>query len=133
MKTLVLVKPDAIRRKLAGDIICEIEEVYSLHGLWLGQNRDRLIEHYIEHQNREMFGGLIESMSAGPLIAMIVEHRIVPDDTIQRMRDFVGPYKNRVKGTLRYRYALNDRENSVHASDSVENANREISLWFPTI
>ena len=132
MNTLILIKPDALKRALVGTIVSRFEQAgFVILEIGMFHHTDLLVEHYAEHRDKEYFEDLITSMNQGPLIAMIVQYLSTPALSVGKARELIGPYKNRVKGTIRGDYAINDRENSVHASDSQEAAIREMSVWFP--
>lgn len=131
-RTLVIVKPDAMKRRLLGVIINRMEiNDFKIRALKMTSDRHLIEEHYAEHREKPFYRDLVESMLAYPVVAMVVSHTNHPDTTVSIMRSFIGPYKNRVVGTIRGDYAISDRENSIHASDSDESAKREIDLWFP--
>ncbi|WP_297517415.1 nucleoside-diphosphate kinase [uncultured Clostridium sp.] len=127
-KSLVLIKPDAVERNLIG----EITSIYEKAGLKVINMRmetvsyERAVEHYKEHEGREYFKPLIEYIQRSPLVALVLEGA----DAISKIRELNGATKNPDKGTIREMYSLSGRENSVHASDSEENATREIKIWF---
>ena len=128
--TLVLIKPDAVRRSLIGEIITRIEEEFKIEAMLLTDEMDLIEAHYEEHAGQSYYNYLIAAMQ-GPLVALIVQHKTLPDCTISEMRSIIGPYKDRQPGTIRFDFAVNDTENSIHASDSPESAKRELNLWFP--
>ena len=129
-KTFVLIKPDAVRAGVIGDILTRYEEA----GLRPTRLEMRTIDgefadkHYAEHLERDFYPPLREFMTSGPLIAAILEG----DDAIQRVRDINGvtdPAKAD-EGTIRAAHGTSVRENCVHGSDSEESAAAEIALWF---
>lgn len=129
-KTLVLIKPDAVERNLIGEIISFYErqdlKISALKMLKASSETAKL--HYSEHEGRPYFDDLISYITRSPLCALIVEG----ENAISRVREINGntdptkANKNTIRGTL----ALSKTENSVHASDSAENAKREINIWF---
>ena len=132
-RTLVLVKPDAVRRALAGEVIGRFER----KGLAIvamdlrqidGATADR---HYAEHVGKDFYPALRDFITSGPLVAMVLEG----DQAIGVVRLLVGATDGRVAaaGTIRGDLSLSNRENLVHASDSPESAGREISLFFPNL
>lgn len=131
-ETLVLIKPDAVERNIIGKIIT----IYEENGLKVQRIRHvRPIkplaqEHYIEHKNKPFFPDLITYITRNHVVALVIEG----DNAIERVRELNGSTNpNEAKeGTIRNLYALSKNENSVHASDSVESAKREIALWFPS-
>lgn len=132
-RSLVLIKPDAVERNLIGKIL----EVYEGAGLKIKTIEMKHItkefaeKHYEEHKGKHFFDSLIKYITRSPLVAFILEG----EDAIKKVRTLNGatnPEKADF-GTIRRRFALSGTENSVHSSDSVESANREIKLWFPEV
>ncbi|MGL4741529.1 MAG: nucleoside-diphosphate kinase [Sarcina sp.] len=127
-KSLVLIKPDAVERNLIGEII----NIYEKEGLKVVNMRfeqvskERAIEHYKEHEGKEYFEPLITYIRRSPLVALVLEG----ENAIAKIRAINGATSNPEKGSIRHKYSLSGRENSVHASDSVESASREIAIWF---
>jgi nucleoside-diphosphate kinase len=132
-RTLVLVKPDAVRRALAGEVIRRFER----KGLAIvamdlrqidGETADR---HYAEHVGKDFYPALRDFITSGPLVAMVLEG----DQAIGVVRGLVGATDGRAAaaGTIRGDLSLSNRENLVHASDSPESAGREISIFFPNL
>lgn len=130
-RTLVLVKPDGVRRGLVGEVISRLER----KGLRLVAMDLRVLErttaetHYAEHREKPFFGSLVEFVTGGPMVAMVVEG----DRAIEAFRALAGatdPVKA-VPGTIRGDYALEVQNNVVHGSDSAASADREIALFFP--
>jgi nucleoside-diphosphate kinase len=130
-RTLVLVKPDAMRRRLAGEILGRLER----RGLELRAARlvtvDRLLaeEHYAEHAAKPFFGELVEFITSGATLALVVEG----EGAIRVVRTTMGATNpaDAGPGTIRGDFALSMPDNLVHGSDSPESAGREIGLWFP--
>jgi nucleoside-diphosphate kinase len=130
-RTLVLVKPDAMRRQLAGEIVARLER----RGLQLRAARlvtvDRELgeEHYAEHVGKPFFGELIEFITSGPTLALAVEG----EGAIKAVRTTMGATNpaDSAPGTIRGDFALSMPDNLVHGSDSPDSAAREIALWFP--
>ena len=131
-RTLVLIKPDAVQRKLAGRILDRFEQ----RGLTvraaklLTVSAELAGEHYAEHREKPFFGDLVAFIIRSPLVAMVVEG---PDDTWQVVRTMMGATNpaNADPGTIRGDLALETQENLVHGSDGPESAAREIALFFP--
>ena len=129
-RTLVLVKPDAMRRALAGEIVARLER----RGLELREARlvtvDRTLaeEHYAEHAEKPFFGELVEFITSGPTLALVLEG----EGAITVVRTTVGATNpaEAAPGTIRGDFALSMPDNLVHGSDSSESAEREITLWF---
>ena len=130
-RTLVLLKPDAVRRGLVGEILSRFEA----KGLTIVAMEHRTIdgaladEHYAEHVERDFYPPLREFVTSGPLLAMVLEG----DEAIEVVRGINGATDGRraAPGTIRGDYSLSNRENLVHGSDSPESAEREIGIWFP--
>jgi nucleoside-diphosphate kinase len=130
-RTLVLVKPDAMRRALAGEILARLER----RGLELRAARmltvDRSIaeEHYAEHTEKPFFGELVDFITSGSTLAVVVEGV----GAINVVRTTIGATNpaDAAPGTIRGDLSLSMPDNLVHGSDSPESAEREIALWFP--
>lgn len=132
-KTLVLIKPDAMERKLMGEII-SIYEKSDLHiaAMKITKATNKIAEeHYAEHREKSFFSELIDYITRKEVCALIVEG----DNAVEKVRKLNGATdpKNAEPSSIRGRYALSKSENSVHASDSTESAEREINIWFPEI
>lgn len=132
-RTLVLVKPDGVRRGLVGEVISRLER----KGLTLVAMELRTLaretaeQHYGEHKDKPFFGELVEFITGGPLVALVVEgHRAV--EAVRTMMGVTDPVQA-TPGSLRGDYALEIGQNLVHGSDSPESAQREVSLFFPTL
>jgi nucleoside-diphosphate kinase len=129
-RTLVLVKPDAMARGLAGEIVGRLER----RGLKLAEARlvhvQRALaeEHYAEHREKPFFGELVEFITSGPTLALVVEG----ESAIAVVRTTMGATNptDAAPGTIRGDLALAMPDNLVHGSDSPESAEREIGLWF---
>ena len=130
-RTLVLIKPDAVRRGLVGEILRR----YETKGLAIVAMEHRAIDaemadaHYAEHVEQPWYPPLREFAVSGPLVSLVLEG----DEAIAVVRLLNGKTDGRVAdpGTIRGDLSLSNRENLVHASDSEESATREIALWFP--
>ena len=130
-RTLVLVKPDGVRRGLAGEVISRLgNKGLSLVAMELRTLTAEVAEeHYGEHRERPFFGSLVEFITGGPLLALVVEG----PRAIEAFRALAGatdPVKA-APGTIRGDFALEVQSNIVHGSDSPESAAREIGLFFP--
>ena len=129
-RTLILIKPDAVRRKLAGEILGRIEargfEVAG--GKLVTVSRDLAERHYAEHEEKPFFGELVEFITSGPTWALVVEG----EGAIATMRTTIGATNpaNAEPGTIRGDLAMSMPDNLVHGSDSPESSAREIALWF---
>ena len=133
-RTLVLLKPDAVERKLVGQIISRFEQKdLSIVAMDLRTlDADILAQHYAEHVGKGFYDELVEFMSRGPVVAMIVEG---PENTWEVVRKMMGATNPRTAepGTIRGDLAILFTENLVHGSDSLESAEREIAIFFPTL
>jgi nucleoside-diphosphate kinase len=130
-RTLVLVKPDAMRRALAGEILARFER----RGLRIRATRllivDRVLaeEHYAEHAEKPFFGELVAFITSESTLALVLEG----EGAIKVVRTTMGATNpaEAAPGTIRGDFALSMPDNLVHGSDSPESAEREIRLWFP--
>jgi nucleoside-diphosphate kinase len=133
-RTLVLVKPDGVERGLVGEVISRIEHKgLKLAALEL-RNVARSVaeEHYAEHKDKSFFGELLEFITSGSVVAIVVEG----PRAIAAFRQLAGgtdPVAKATPGTLRGDYGLETQYNLVHGSDSPESAERELKLWFPDL
>lgn len=132
-RTLVLLKPDAVRRGLLGEVLGR----YEAKGLAVVAMELRHIDgeqadaHYHEHVERDFYPPLRAFVTSGPLVAMVLEG----DEAIEVVRTLNGATDGRkaAPGSVRGDLSLSNRENLVHGSDSPESAAREIALWFPDL
>jgi nucleoside-diphosphate kinase len=129
-RTLVLIKPDAVRRGLIGEILGRFERRgFTIDALVLRTMDGALADqHYAEHLDKGFYPSLKAFMTSGPLVAAIVSG----DQAIEVVRAMVGATDGRkaAPGTIRGDHSLSNQENLVHASDSPDSAKREIALWF---
>lgn len=129
-QSLVLIKPDAVERHLIGSIIHEYERNdLKVDQLKLIQADEDLAKaHYAEHKDKPFFDELVEFITRSPVVAMVISG----EEAISRVRQINGATRpeEAEPNTIRAVYALSMSENSVHASDSPESAEREISIWF---
>jgi nucleoside-diphosphate kinase len=132
-RTLVLVKPDGVRRKLVGEIIRRLEQkTFDIIAMkMMTIDPELATEHYAEHTEKPFFGELLEFITSGPVVAMAVEG----DDAISVVRQMMGTTdpKKAPQGTIRGDFGLITTENLVHGSDSPESAERELKLFFPNL
>jgi nucleoside-diphosphate kinase len=132
-RTLVLVKPDALRRGLLGEILSRFERKgLTIDALVVRTMDAELADlHYAEHVDKAFYPPLKEFMTSGPLAAMVLSG----DEVIAVVRALVGATDGRkaAAGTIRGDLSLSNRENLVHASDSPDSAKRELALWFPEL
>jgi len=133
-RTLVLLKPDAVERKLVGEVVSRFEaknlDIVALDLRTL--DAETLARHYEEHVGKGFYGELVEFMSRGPVVAMVVEG---PEDTWQVVRTMMGTTNPRdaAPGTIRGDLGILFTENLVHGSDSLDSARREIGIFFPDL
>ena len=130
-KTLILVKPDGVKRGLVGEVVSRIERKgYRLEAMELRTlDRASAEEHYAEHTDKPFFGDLVEFITSAPLVAMCVSG----DDAIVGMRNLMGATNpiDATPGSIRGDFATVIGENLVHGSDSPESAERELGIFFP--
>ncbi|MFV2118856.1 nucleoside-diphosphate kinase [Streptomyces sp. Act-28] len=131
-RTLVLLKPDAVRRGLIGEIIGRVERKagWTISALELRTLDQETLElHYGEHRGKPFYEPLVAFMSSGPVVAMVVEGERV----IEGVRRLAGPTDPiaAAPGSIRGDYGTIVRENLIHASDSEESAIRELKIFFP--
>jgi nucleoside-diphosphate kinase len=131
-RTLVLLKPDAVRRGLIGEILRRIESKagWTVRALQMRDlDRATLEQHYAEHVGKPFYEPLVTFMSSGPAVALVVEGERV----IEGVRALTGPTDPiaAAPGSIRGDYGTIVRENLVHASDSEESAERELKIFFP--
>jgi nucleoside-diphosphate kinase len=132
-RTLLLVKPDAVRRGLLGEVLSRFEA----KGLRIVTVEMRTIDadladqHYAEHVGKDFYPPLRDFVTSGPLVAAVLEG----DEAVEVVRALNGATDGRkaAPGTIRGDLSLSNRENLVHGSDSPESAEREIKLWFPDL
>ena len=132
-RTLILVKPDAFARNLTGEIVARFER----KGLRLAalklmtMERELAEEHYAEHAQKPFFGELVDFITSGPLVAMLLEGH----EAVAAARQVIGATNpvEAAPGSIRGDFATEVTFNLVHGSDSDESAEREIALWFPEL
>ena len=132
-RTLVLLKPDAVRRGLVGNVLSRFEK----KGLTIVAMEQRTItvdqadQHYAEHVEKPFYPPLRDFVTSGPLVALVLEG----DEAVEIVRMVNGATDGRkaAPGTIRGDLSMSNRENLVHGSDSLESAAREIALWFPDL
>jgi nucleoside-diphosphate kinase len=132
-RSLVLVKPDAVRRGLTGEILSRFERKGLVIEALEMRTMDATLadQHYADHVGKAFYPPLKQFMTSGPLVALVLSG----DQVIDVVRAMIGATDGRkaAAGTIRGDYALSNRENLVHASDSPESAARELALWFPKL
>lgn len=131
-RTLVLLKPDAVERRLVGEIVSRFERKgLTISAMQLRTlDADTLARHYAEHQGKGFYADLVAFMARGPVVAMVVSG---PDDTWEIVRSMMGATNPRaaVPGTIRGDLGTIFTENLIHGSDSAASAEREIQIFFP--
>ena len=132
-RSLVLVKPDAVRRGLLGEILARFERKGLVVEALELRTMDAALadQHYADHVEKPFYPPLKEFMTSGPLAALV----LAGDNVIEVVRTMIGVTDGRkaAAGTIRGDYSLSNRENLVHASDSPQSAARELALWFPKV
>jgi len=130
-RTLILVKPDAFARGLTGEIVARFEHkglrIIALRHMTLA--RDLAESHYAEHSERPFFGELVDFITSGPLVAMVLEG----PDAVRAARQVIGATNplEATTGSIRGDFAIQMGANMVHGSDSTDSAAREAGLFFP--
>ncbi len=131
METLGIIKPDAVTSGRAGKIIAHIEDRgFSVRALRMVRlTRAQAEAFYDVHRQRPFFGSLVEFMISGPCVPMVLER----DDAVSKLREVIGATDpaEAAPGTVRKLYAESKERNAIHASDSAENAAREVGFFFP--
>ena len=132
-RTLILVKPDAFARNLTGEIIARFER----KGLRIAALKQMVVteelakQHYAEHSERPFFGELVEFITSGPIVAMVLEGH----EAVKAARQVIGSTNplEAATGSIRGDFALEVGQNMVHGSDAPESAAREAGLFFPRL
>jgi nucleoside-diphosphate kinase len=136
-RTLVLVKPDAVRRGLAGEVLRRIEaKGYALVAAELRTADEELLtQHYAEHVGKPFFAPLVAFMSSGPVLAVVLEGQRVVEGfrSLAGATDPTTAAPGTIRGDLGRDWGGDVVENLVHGSDSADSARREIALWFPAL
>ena len=132
-RTLILVKPDAFARGLTGEIIARFERkglrIVALK--YMQMQEDLAKQHYAEHDGKPFFGELVEFITSGPLVAMVLEG----EQAVVAARQVIGATNpvEAAPGSIRGDFAIAVGQNMVHGSDSNESAAREAALFFPEL
>jgi nucleoside-diphosphate kinase len=132
-RTLILIKPDAFSRGLSGEIVARFERkglrIVALRHMTVGDDLAR--RHYAEHEGKPFFGELVEFITSGPILAMVLEG----DEAITAARQVIGATNplEAAPGSIRGDFAIAVGQNMVHGSDSVESGRRETALFFPDL
>jgi nucleoside-diphosphate kinase len=130
-RTLILVKPDAFARQLSGEIIARFERkglrLVALQLMTMA--RETASDHYAEHEGKPFFGELVDFITSGPLVSMVLEG----EQAIAAARQVIGATNplQATTGSIRGDYAIEVGQNMVHGSDAPESAAREVALFFP--
>ena len=132
-RTLILVKPDAFARGLTGEIIARFERkglrIVALQHMTMAQ--ELAAQHYAEHEGKPFYGELVEFITSGPLVAMVLEGQ----DAIRAARQVIGATNplDAAPGSIRGDFAIAVGQNMVHGSDSPQSAEREAAIFFPEL
>ncbi len=130
-KTLSIIKPDGVRRNLIGSIVAKFEEadlkIAAMQMKWLSTREAEGF--YAVHKARPFFGELVEYMTSGPVVVMVLEGK----NAVKRNREIMGATnpKDADKGTIRAEFGIDIGQNTVHGSDATETAEVEVSYFFP--
>ncbi|AVI96057.1 ndk [Haemophilus influenzae] len=129
-RTFSIVKPDAVKRNIIGAILTRFEQngFKIIASKMVRLTREQAEGFYAEHQGKEFFAPLVEYMMSSPIVVSVLEK----ENAVKDYRTLIGTTNPETaeEGTIRKDFALSQRENSVHGSDSIENANREIAYFF---
>ena len=132
-RTLILIKPDAFARGLSGEIVARFERkglrIVALRHMTVGDDLAR--RHYAEHEGKPFFGELVEFITSGSILAMVLEG----DEAITAARQVIGATNplEAAPGSIRGDFAIAVGQNMVHGSDSPESAAREVGIFFPEL
>ncbi|VVB51013.1 Nucleoside diphosphate kinase [uncultured archaeon] len=135
MKTLIVIRPDAVRRGLVGEILTRFERHgIRIVGLRVMQlTKEKTAQLYKQHENKPYYQNLVDQMTAGPMVACVLDTDVLDTDSaVALVRRIIGntdPAKAEM-GTIRGDFGLRIEQNIIHASDSRESANQEIPLFF---
>ena len=136
-RTLILVKPDGVKRNLVGEVLSRIEtKGYTILALkMIRVDRPLLLRHYAEHEGKPFFEPLLEFMSSGPIVAVVAEgNRVI--EGFRKLAGATDPTMaepGTIRGDLARDQGTKVVQNIVHGSDSVESADREINIFFPEL
>lgn len=129
-RTLLIIKPDAVKKKVIGKIISMVEKEFAIRGICMKTlTPEEAKKFYKVHEGKDFYEGLVEFMSSSPSVGVLLEG----ENAIYRLREIVGATdpKKAKPGTIRSLFGTNIRFNAVHASDSPEAAKYEIPFYFP--
>jgi len=132
-RTLVIIKPEAVKKKLVGRIISIYEDNHLeiIHSHRIRATKEVLKKHYDDIKDKPFFNEVIDYMSSSEVVVLILEGENVVD-IVREINGATNPAQTK-PGTIRYMYGVNVQENAVHGSSSVEIANREIEIWSDLI
>lgn len=136
-RTLILVKPDGVMRNLVGEVLSRVEKKgYSVVAIkMMKADRALLTRHYAEHEGKPFFEPLLEFMASGPIVAIVAEgNRVI--EGFRKLAGATDPTTaepGTIRGDLARDQGTKVVQNIVHGSDSIESANREISIFFPEL
>lgn len=129
-RTFSIIKPDAVKRNIIGAILTRFEQngFKIIASKMVSLTREQAEGFYAEHQGKEFFAPLVDYMISSPIVVSVLEK----ENAVKDYRTLIGTTNPETaeEGTIRKDFALSQRENSVHGSDSIENANREIAYFF---
>ncbi|MCX7785242.1 MAG: nucleoside-diphosphate kinase [candidate division WOR-3 bacterium] len=131
-KTLLLIKPDAVKNKHIGEIITEVEKEFEILDIkYTRLTKSQAKKFYAIHKNKDFFKGLIEFITSGPIVALLLQGPNIQ----KRIREFIGDTdpKKAKRGTIRNRFGTSIQQNAVHASNPLENPEKEIKFFFPKV
>lgn len=129
-KTFIMLKPSTVARGTVGNVIARIEnkglKIAAMKMTWVTQ--EKAVKLYAVHKGKAFYDELVKFITSGPIVAMVIEG----DDAVKVMRKLIGATnaKEAEPGTIRGDFAVSNQKNAVHASDSVENAKMEMSIFF---
>jgi len=130
-RTLLIIKPDAVERNLIGEIISRLEKARFIVAAikMIRLDYDQARKFYAVHEGKPFLEELCKYMSSGPVVPMVLKS---DGDTVAKVRELIGAtdFKKAAAGTIRYDLAVSLTKNSVHASDSPQNAEQEINFFF---
>lgn len=129
-KTLLVIKPDAVKEKHTGEIISEIEKEFDIVSIKKTHlSKSQAQQFYAIHQGKEFFDNLVEFIISGPVVALLLQGENVQ----ARVREFIGATdpKKAKPGTIRAKFGTSIQQNAVHASNPQENPEKEIEFFFP--
>ena len=136
-RSLLIIKPDAVQRRLTGEVLRRVEaKGYTLVALEVrSASRDVLERHYAEHEGKPFYEPLLEFMSSGPVVTAVIEGQrcIEGFRTLAGATDPTAAAPGTIRGDLGRDWGLKVQQNLVHGSDSPESATREIGIWFPQL